>query len=95
MTEIKHGEHIRARILDTIIEYIKKHGYSPSVREIGEMVNLKSSSTVHAHLKIMLDLGVIETDSEFSTPRAIRVPGYEFVKKENKQPKNACKDETE
>lgn len=83
MTEIKHGENIRARILDAIIEYIKKHGYSPSVREIGEMVNLKSSSTVHAHLKIMLDSGIIETDSEFSTPRAIRVPGYEFVKKED------------
>lgn len=78
---VEHGENIRDRILDAIIGYVKEHGYSPSVREIGEMVGLKSTSSVQTHLKKMMDSGVLETDAEFSTPRAIRIPGYEFVKK--------------
>lgn len=78
---VEHGENIRDRILDAIIGYVKEHGYSPSVREIGEMVGLKSTSSVQTHLKKMMDSGMLETDAEFSTPRAIRIPGYEFVKK--------------
>lgn len=78
---VEHGENIRDRILDAIIGYVKEHGYSPSVREIGEMVGLKSTSSVKTHLKKMMDSGMLETDAEFSTPRAIRIPGYEFVKK--------------
>lgn len=78
---VEHGENIRDRILDSIIGYVKEHGYSPSVREIGEMVGLKSTSSVQTHLKKMMDSGMLETDAEFSTPRAIRIPGYEFVKK--------------
>lgn len=78
---VEHGENIRDRILNAIIGYVKEHGYSPSVREIGEMVGLKSTSSVQTHLKKMMDSGMLETDAEFSTPRAIRIPGYEFVKK--------------
>lgn len=70
------------RILETIIDYIKVHGYSPTTREIGDAVGLKSTSTVHFRLKKMLELGLIESDDNFGSPRAIRVPGYEFVKKE-------------
>lgn len=72
----------REEILETIITYIQAHGYPPTVREIGDAVNLKSTSTVHAHLVRMLELGMIETDNNFGTPRAIRVPGYKFVKEE-------------
>ena len=46
-----------------ILEYInftlKTDGYSPSVREIGEAVNLKSTSTVQYHLKKLEKKGVI------------------------------------
>ena len=38
---------------------LKNDGYSPSVREIGEAVNLKSTSTVQYHLKKLEKKGVI------------------------------------
>lgn len=37
-------------ILEFIKEQILAKGYPPSVREICEAVNLKSTSSVHAHL---------------------------------------------
>lgn len=77
---IKRGISIRAAIREFIIAYIIEHGYSPSVREIGDGVGLKSSSTVQAHLIKMLESGDLETDAGIGTPRAIRVPGYKFVK---------------
>lgn len=69
----------RINILNFIIEYITKYGYPPTVREIGDGVGLKSTSSVHNHLQTMRLMGVIE--GEIDKPRAIRVPGYEFVKK--------------
>lgn len=69
-------------ILNAIVTYIKEHGYSPTTREIGDAVGLRSTSTVHFRLKKMLDLGIIESDDNFGSPRAIRVPGYTFVKVE-------------
>ncbi len=73
----------RKRILEFIISYIKEHGYSPTVREIGAGVYLGSTSTVHEHLKIMLNEGIIESDAGLGCPRAIRVPGMKFVEVEN------------
>lgn len=69
----------RARIRQFIIDYISSNGYQPTVREIGNGVGLKSTSTVHNHLQTMRLMGAIE--GEIDKPRAIRVPGYEFVKK--------------
>lgn len=68
------------RILEVIIGYIERHGYPPTFREIGEMVALKSTSSVHRHLNKMIELGMLETDATDNSPRALRVPGYKFVK---------------
>lgn len=76
----RQGEKVREDMLQAIIGYIEHHGYSPSVREIGEMTGLKSTSSVQSHLKKLLDDGKLETDAEYGAPRAIRVPGYKFVK---------------
>lgn len=70
------------KILDFIIDYITYHGYSPTVREICNGLHIPSTSTVHYHLDKMFQLGVIETDAEPGSPRAIRVPRYKFVKLE-------------
>lgn len=83
--QIAMGENTREKILDAIIQYIEKHGYSPTTREIGQMVGLKSTSSVHSHLTRMYIEGKIETDAEWGTPRAIRVPGYTFVKVSDKE----------
>ena len=68
-------------ILDAIITYMELNGYSPTTREIGDAVGLRSTSTVHFRLKRMIESGLLESDENFGSPRAIRVPGYEFVKK--------------
>lgn len=58
-----------------IVDYIRQHtealGYPPTVREIGEAVGLSSSSTVHAHLRRLEEMGIIRRDAELT--RAIRV----------------------
>lgn len=56
-------------ILNYIKIKIKTDGYPPSVREIGEAVGLKSSSTVHAHLLHLEQKGFLRRDP--AKPRAI------------------------
>lgn len=65
-------------ILKAIIAYITSHGYSPTIREIGDAVGLKSTSSTQVYVKRMIRKGIIESDAQ-CTPRAIRVPGYKFV----------------
>ena len=72
----------QGEILNYIKEYIVSHGYPPTVREIGDLAGLSSTQSVHYRLKKMMEQGLIESDDNFGSPRAIRVPGYEFVKKE-------------
>lgn len=79
-----HGKKVREQIRQVIIDYIQQHGYPPTVREIGEAVGLKSTSSVKMHLDRMFADGMLETDANIGTPRAIRVPGYKFVKQGQK-----------
>src|SRR5919106_439841 len=58
-------------IFDFISRYLSRHGYPPTVREIGKAVGLHSSSTVHAHLSKLERLGVLRRDP--SKPRAMEV----------------------
>lgn len=58
-------------ILNFVYSETKKKGYPPSVREIGEAVGLKSSSTVHAHLEKLQALGYLRRDS--TKPRALEI----------------------
>lgn len=48
------------RILDFISEFSLEHGYPPSVREICAEMELRSPSTVHAHLKKLQQAGYLE-----------------------------------
>ena len=58
-----------------ILEYIKSEllriGYPPAVREICEAVNLRSTSSVHAHLESLEKNGYIRRDP--TKPRAIEI----------------------
>ena len=72
---------MRQKIYDFIVQYITEHRYPPTVREIADGVGLKSIQSVNYHIQKMLASGELETDHE-QCPRAIRVPGYEFVRKE-------------
>ncbi len=46
MHTTEHGAEVRKKIKKAIIWYIEQHGYAPTVREIGEMVGLSSTSSV-------------------------------------------------
>ena len=54
-----------------LVEYVDRHGYPPTVREIGEAVGLASPSTVHAHLARLESAGLIRRDR--TKPRALEV----------------------
>ncbi len=58
-------------ILQYIIEKQEQKGYPPSVREICEAVNLRSTSTVHGHLARLESKGYIKRDP--AKPRAIEI----------------------
>ena len=58
-------------IMEFILSELQKKGYPPSVREIGEAVGLSSSSTVHAHLEKLEELGYLRRDP--TKPRALEV----------------------
>jgi repressor LexA len=58
-------------IFDFIRRYLDRHGYPPTVREIGKAVGLHSSSTVHAHLSKLETLGLLKRDP--SKPRALEL----------------------
>ena len=57
------------RILAYIQNDISSRGYAPSVREIGEAVGLKSTSTVHGHLQRLEKKGLLHRDA--MKPRAM------------------------
>lgn len=59
------------QILDMIRTTVDQRGYPPSVREIGEAVGLRSTSSVHAQLASLERLGYLRRDP--SRPRAIEV----------------------
>ncbi len=80
----RNGTETRKKILNYMTDYFKLHGYCPSIREIGAAVGLRSTSTVQSHLTIMLNRGMIETDEKPGASRAIRVPGWKFVKEEQR-----------
>ena len=56
-------------ILRVVQDHIARHGYPPTVREIGDAVGLTSSSTVHAHLQALESRGALKRDP--TKPRAL------------------------
>lgn len=57
-----------------ILEYLREcsgNGLPPTVREICTQLNIKSTSTVHAHLKVLEEAGYIVRDPKLN--RAIRL----------------------
>ncbi len=62
-------------IWDYVVDYVDRHGYPPTVREIGEAVGLASPSTVHAHLANLERAGLLRRDP--TKPRALELVGRE------------------
>jgi repressor LexA len=61
------------RMLKFIQEFINKNRFPPTIREIGEMVDISSTSVVKYNLDVLEREGFIERDREIS--RGIRLAG--------------------
>lgn len=72
---------MQERILAYIQEEIQARGYAPSVREIGEAVGLKSTSTVHGHLTRLEKKGLLHRDA--MKPRAMGLAKTTIEEAEN------------
>ena len=78
MLEIKKDK--QTEIYEVIKQHILDKGYPPSVREICEIVGLRSTSTVHGHLERLEKKGLIRRDP--TKPRAIELVKDSVFKKE-------------
>jgi repressor LexA len=66
------------KIYNYIVSYINQNGYPPAVRDICNGVGIKSTSTIHSHLKRLQDAGRIEYSA--GKRRAINIPDNEQSK---------------
>ena len=63
------------RIYDFIVDYIRHEGYPPAVRDICEGIGIRSTSTIHGHLRRLQQAGRIEYQA--GKRRAITIPCVE------------------
>jgi repressor LexA len=67
-----------------LVDYVDRHGYPPTVREIGEAVGLASPSTVHAHLANLERAGLLRRDP--TKPRALELVGHRRADRPRPEP---------
>ena len=58
-------------IMDYVNQFIQENGYSPSVREIGAAVGLRSTASVSYHLQALQDKGLLLSPGAKGRKRAI------------------------
>ncbi len=58
-------------IMDYVNRFIQENGYSPSVREIGAAVGLRSTASVSYHLQALQDKGLLQAPGAKNRKRAI------------------------
>lgn len=69
---MKHDlSEVEQRILKYIVEVIRTEGFSPSVRDIQNALDIKSTSTVHAYVARLKEKGYIQKESGKS--RTLRI----------------------
>jgi len=61
----------QTRIMQFLTDFQESHGYSPSIREIGDHIDVKSTSLVDYYLNQLQSMGYIEREDRIS--RSIRV----------------------
>ena len=65
-------------VYDYVKSYIEEKSYPPTIREIGAAVGLSSTSTVHSHVKTLIDKGYLVSSPSTQRTIALAMP-------ENKQ----------
>lgn len=70
------------KMLDKIKQYIVKHGYSPTVRELCQEMNLSSTATVQVHLNNLEKKGYIRKEESKNRTIEILVDNEYEIKNE-------------
>ncbi|MBQ0018111.1 MAG: transcriptional repressor LexA [Clostridiales bacterium] len=76
---MKKSEQRQQDILTFMKKTIAEKGYSPTVREICQALNVKSTSTVHSDIKVLEEKGLVKKDP--SKPRTVLPVENEYAKK--------------
>ena len=58
-------------IIDYVNQFIQENGYSPSVREIGAAVGLRSTASVSYHLQALQEKGLLQSPDVKGRKRAL------------------------
>ena len=58
-------------IVDYVNQFVQENGYSPSVREIGEAVGLRSTASVSYHLQALQEKGLLQAPGAKGRKRAL------------------------
>src|SRR5574344_2442119 len=70
-----------------VLEYVKKYmaqkGYPPAIREIMKGLDLSSPSTIHAHLKTLMEKGYLKQEPLKKRSLVLNVPNEWDEKNEN------------
>ena len=69
-------------ILKALMKFMAKHGYPPTVREIGTMLNLSSPATTHFHLNKLEEKGYIRKNEAKNRALELLVPN-EYLEKDD------------
>jgi repressor LexA len=87
---------LERRILDFIVDYLRRNTYQPSIREIARRFGIKSTKTVSEYLQSLADKGWIERDPSRSrgvrvvnlalNPETVTVPQYERLSTNGDKP---------
>jgi repressor LexA len=48
-----------ATIVACIAEYTAEHGFSPTIRELQELLGYRSTSSIHFHIRKLSDAGIL------------------------------------
>ena len=65
---------VRRKIVKVIDESVRRHGYAPSMREIGEAVGLASTSSVSYQLSVLEREGYLSREARRPRTAALRAP---------------------
>ena len=67
----------RRQIVEVIDDSVRRHGYAPSMREIGEAVGLASTSSVSYQLSVLEQEGYLSREAGRPRTAALRAPASE------------------
>lgn len=68
---------LERRVLEYMVDYLRRNTYQPSIREIGRQFNIKSTKTVAEHLQALARKGWVERDP--SRSRGVRLLGLDLT----------------